>query len=95
MEAAVRDAIVQHGLDRSLPVAPDALDTRPTTDDGFFHEVRVPLVNYLAAPWYLFDSADTLDKVDRLTLAALSRATFDIVASTAGVSAAAIRAGTR
>ena len=52
----------------------------------------VPLVNYLTAPWYLFDSADTMDKVDHESLDRVSRAAFDIVESTAGRSAQQMRA---
>lgn len=92
LERAVWDAVRTHGLDRSLLLTPDALAPFPTTDGGFFHVAGVPLVNYLAAPWYLFDPADTMDKVDERTLAAVTRAVVDIVASTRGVSAAQMRA---
>ena len=53
----------------------------------------MPIVNFLAAPFYLFDAMDTLDKVDRANLVPLTRATIRIVESTRGVSAAAMRAG--
>jgi hypothetical protein len=91
LEQSVWDAIVRHHLDRSLILTPDALAPFPTTDGGFFHLEGVPLVNYLAAPWYLFDSADTMDKVDHESLATISRAAFDIVASTVGTTAAQMR----
>jgi hypothetical protein len=91
LERAVWNAIRAEGLDRSLLLTPDALGVRPTTDGGFFHDAGVPLVNYLAAPWYLFDPADTLDKVDVRTLGAVDRAAYAIVAATAGVSAAQMR----
>jgi Peptidase family M28 len=92
LEQVVWDAIVEHHLDRSLVLTPDALAPFPTTDGGLFHVAGVPLVNYLAAPWYLFDPADTLDKVDRATLSKVSRAAYDIVRSTAKVSAKQMRA---
>lgn len=95
LEQIVWDAIRAHDLDRSLLMTPTALGPRPTTDGGFFHDAGVPLVNHLAAPWYLFDPADTLDKVDGRSLVAITRATFDIVAATAGTSAAAMRAAAR
>ncbi len=91
LERVVWDAIVEHDLDRSLILTPDALAPFPTTDGGFFHLEGVPLVNYLTAPWYLFDPADTLDKVDRDSLAKVSRAAFDIINATAGVSARQMR----
>jgi len=92
LEQVVWDAIVEHRLDRSLVLTPDALAPFPTTDGGFFHLEGVPLVNYLTAPWYLFDPADTMDKVDHASLEKISRAAFDIVASTAGVTAQQMRA---
>jgi hypothetical protein len=91
LEQVVWDAIVAHRLDRSLILTPDALAPFPTTDGGLFHLAGVPLVNYLTAPWYLFDPADTLDKVDQDTLSKVSRATYDIVRSTANVSAKQMR----
>jgi hypothetical protein len=91
LEQVVWDAIVEHHLDRSLVLTPDALAPFPTTDGGFFHLEGVPLVNFLTAPWYLFDPADTLDKVDRASLSKVSRAAFDIVRSTAGISAMQMR----
>ena len=48
-------------------------------------------MKYLTAPWYLFDAADTLDKVDPATLTAVSRAVFDIVRGTAEISAKQMR----
>lgn len=92
LEQIVWDAIVEHHLDRSLVLTPDALAPFPTTDGGPFHLEGVPLVNYLAAPWYLFDPADTVDKVDHTSLLKVSRAAFDIVRATANVSAARMRA---
>jgi hypothetical protein len=91
LEATVWAAIVKHHLDRSLVLTPDALAPFPTTDGGFFHLEGVPLVNYLTAPWYLFDSADTLDKVDASSLSKVSKAAFDIVRATAGTSAEQMR----
>ena len=95
IEQIVWDAIVEHHLDRSLVLTPDALAPFPTTDGGLFHLEGVPLVNYLTAPWYLFDPADTLDKVDPASLSKVSRAAFDIVRATAGISANQMRLNTR
>lgn len=95
LERSVWDAINTENLDRSLIVTPTALGARPTTDGGHFHDIGVPLVNHLAAPWYLFDPRDTLDKVDVDGLNAISRAAWTIINDTTGVTAAAMRAGTR
>jgi hypothetical protein len=91
LEQIVWDAIVRHQLDRSLMLTPDALGPFPTTDGGFFHVEGVPLVNFLTAPWYLFDPADTLDKVDPASLTKVGRAAYDIVRATAGRSAGDLR----
>jgi hypothetical protein len=92
LEQAVWDAIVEHRLDRSLILTPDALAPFPTTDGGLFHLEGIPLVNYLTAPWYLFDPADTMDKIDHESLTKIGLAAFDIVGSTRGKSARQMRA---
>jgi hypothetical protein len=92
LETAVGQALAAEGLDRALILPPDALGPHPTTDGGFFHLHGVPLVNYLTAPFYLFDAMDTLDKIHRPSLVAVTRATIRLIESTASVSAAAMRA---
>src|SRR5262249_39670188 len=77
----------------SLVLPPDVFGPHPTTDGGPFHLEDVPLVNFLTAPFYLFDAMDTLDKIHRPSLVPVTRAAVRIVESTAGVSAAAMRAG--
>jgi hypothetical protein len=91
LEAAVRSAIEMEGLTRSLVLRPDTFGPHPTTDGGFFHLEGVPLVNYLTAPFYLFDAMDTLDKIHRPSLVPVTRAAARIIESTAAVSAAAMR----
>jgi Peptidase family M28 len=93
LEAAVLDALTTEELSRSMIVAPDAFGEQPPTDGAFYHREGVPIVQFLAAPFYLFDAMDTLDKIDRANLVPLSRAAVRIVASTDGVSAADMRAG--
>lgn len=93
LEDAVYSAIEAEDLRRSMLVAPDGLGATPPTDGAAYHPAGVPIVQFLAAPWYLFDEADTIDKVDRRNLVPLTRATARIIAATAGVSAAAMRAG--
>jgi hypothetical protein len=92
LEAAVAGALRAEGLDRSLLLAPDALGPQPPTDGGHYHAAGVPIVNFLAAPFYLFDAMDTMDKIDEDNLVPITRAAIRIVAATAGVSAAAMRA---
>jgi hypothetical protein len=92
LEAAVREAIEAEDLRRSLILPPTAFGPRPTTDGGDFHLAGVPIVNYLTAPFYLFDSQDTMDKIHRPSLVPITRAAIRIVESTAGTTAAAMRA---
>jgi hypothetical protein len=93
VEAAVRNAIQAEDLRRSHMLRPTTFGEKPTTDGADFYLAGVPIVHFLAAPWYLFDSADTLDKIHRPTLEPLTRAAIRIVESTAAKSAAEIRRG--
>jgi hypothetical protein len=95
LEAAVREAILAEDLRRSYILPPTAFGEKPTTDAADFHLVGVPLVNYLTAPFYLFDAMDTLEKIHRPSLVPITRAAIRIVNSTAGVSAAAMRDSTK
>src|ERR671911_1334232 len=78
---------------RRASVVGSVMSRSAPTDGAFYHLAGVPVMNFLTAPFYLFDEMDTLDKVDRDNLESLTRATFRIVDSTAGVSAAELRAG--
>lgn len=95
LEAQVAAAVQAEGLERSLVLAPDVFGEQPTTDGGPFHPRGVPLVNYLTAPFYLFDEIDNMDKIDAASLVPVTRATVRLVEATRGVSAAAMRAGVR
>ncbi|GAA4712696.1 M28 family peptidase [Phytohabitans rumicis] len=88
LEAAVRGALVAEGVHRSLILTPTALGEQPPTDAAFYYRAGVPIVNFLSAPYYLFDRADTLDKVDRAGLVPLTRATIRVIQSTRGVTPA-------
>lgn len=88
---SVRQALEAEGLERSMIIAPDAFGDRPTTDGGAFHLEGVPLVDYLTAPFYLFDAMDTLDKIHKPSLEPITRATIRIVEDTDGISAQAMR----
>jgi hypothetical protein len=93
LEGAVMSALTTEKLSRSMLVAPNAIGTQPPTDGAFYHTEGVPVAQFLGAPWYLFDSRDTFDKIDQENLVALQRATIRIVDFTKGISAAAMRAG--
>ena len=93
LETAVYQALVAENLKRSMVLVPDAFGAEPPTDGGFYHHEGVPIVNFLSAPFYLFDAIDTLDKVDRASLVPLTRAAIRIIEATRGVTAAQMRAG--
>jgi hypothetical protein len=92
LEAAVIDALAAENLTRSTVLAPDAIGDAPPTDGQGFFRVGVPSVSFLSAPFYLFDSIDTLDKIDRENLVPITKAAIRILDSTAGVTADAMRA---
>ena len=91
LESSVAEALQAEKLDRSLILAPDVFGEQPTTDGGAFHPRGVPLVNYLTAPFYLFDEIDRMDKIDEASLVPVTRVAVRLVESTQGVSAAAMR----
>ncbi|MEV4890506.1 M28 family peptidase [Nonomuraea sp. NPDC055795] len=84
LESLVASALVAEDLKRSFVLPPDVFSPMPPTDGAFFHPEGVPLVHFLSAPMYLFDSADTLDKVHESSLEPLTRAAIRIVEGTAG-----------
>jgi hypothetical protein len=84
-------AIEAERLARSVIVPPTVFGAWPPTDGSGFYLAGVPLVSFLAAPFYLFDSQDTLDKVDRDNLAAITRAAIRIIESTRGETAKSMR----
>ncbi|HEX6311369.1 MAG TPA: hypothetical protein VF152_07050, partial [Acidimicrobiia bacterium] len=92
LEEAVLSALAAEELHRSMILAPDAFGAQPPTDGGFYHREGVPLMNFLTAPFYLFDEIDTLDKIDKDNVVPLTRATIRIVGWTANQSAADLRA---
>jgi hypothetical protein len=92
LEAAVIDALEAESLSHSMLLAPDAFGEQPPTDGADYHREGVPVMNFLTAPFYLFDKMDTLDKIDREHLVPLTRATVRIIDWTGGWSAADLRA---
>jgi hypothetical protein len=95
LERTVADALAAEDLRRSMVFRPEIFFEIPPTDGGPLHTAGVPLVNYLTAPMYLFDSCDTLDKVHRPSLVPVTRAVIRIIASTTGRTAAEVRAAVR
>ncbi|MGH8985522.1 MAG: M28 family peptidase [Acidimicrobiia bacterium] len=93
LQATVQTALETEDLRRSLVLRPDVFFENPPTDGSAFHAAGVPLVHFLTAPMYLFDKRDTLDKIHEASLEPVARAVIQIIKSTAGVTAAEMRAG--
>ncbi|MBD3648879.1 MAG: hypothetical protein HUJ31_15840, partial [Pseudomonadales bacterium] len=91
LKQSVYRALEAEQLGRSMIIAPDAFGDRPTTEGGAFYPEGVPLVNYLTAPFYLFDAMDTMDKIHKPSLEPITRATIRIIEDTRNVSAADMR----
>lgn len=91
LEEAIRTALEREAVHRSMILAPDAFGEQPPTDGAFYHTEGVPVMNFLTAPFYLFDEMDTLDKIDREGLVPLTRATIRLIHWTREVTAAGLR----
>jgi hypothetical protein len=91
LESIVADAIRAEDLRRSLVLPPDVFFDNPPTDGSAFHAEGVPIVQFLTAPMYLFDSGDTIDKVHTDTLVPLTRAVAGIIGATRGAIADSFR----
>ena len=81
LQRSVHDALQAEDLRRSLLFKPDVFFPEPPTDGAFFHSAGVPLVHYLTAPMYLFDSQDTIDKIHVDSLEPVTRAVIRIIDS--------------
>lgn len=88
---SVEAALVTEGVQRAFIMPPDVFGPHPTTDAGFYHLHDVPLVNFLAAPMYLFDAQDTPDKLHEASMVPVTRSAIRILASTAGTTADEMR----
>ncbi len=91
LRASLRRSLEEEGIDRALIIAPDTFGELPTTDGGAFHPEKVPLVDFLTAPFYLFDEMDTLDKIHRESLVPITRAMVRLIEDTMNVSATDMR----
>jgi hypothetical protein len=95
LEGLVSDALAAEDLRRSLVLRPDLFSPMPPTDGAYFHPEGVPLVHFLSAPMYLFDSADTVDKVDLASMIPLARAAVRVIEGTAGLTPEGVRSSVR
>jgi hypothetical protein len=91
LQAAVAEALREEDVRRSLVLPPTVFGDAPTTDGSAFYLAGVPIVHFLTAPMYLFDSADTIDKVHVPSLEPVTRAAIRIIESVRGRTAAELR----
>jgi hypothetical protein len=82
LEEITINAIIKEDLYRSIIMPPDGFppgSPSPPTDAAPYHLAGVSIVSLLAAPPYLFDPADTLDKIHQDSLEPITRAVIRIV----------------
>ena len=88
-------AVLERNRDREADAIPGPAAERLRSQPAFrrqrLQRGRRPAVSFLTAPFYLFDSIDTLDKVDRDGLAPITRACIRIIESTRGETAKSMR----
>ena len=76
---AVQGTLAEADLQRSMILPPTAFCVMPPTDGACLYPAGVPLVHFLTAPMYLFDSVDILDKVHQPSLLPLGQAVVQII----------------
>ena len=91
LQASVASALCSEDLRRSFVLPPTVFGPAPPTDGSAFYLAGVPVVHFLTAPMYLFDPADTIDKIHVPSLEPVTRAAIRIIESVAGRTAAELR----
>jgi hypothetical protein len=81
LQAAVQGAIEHADLRRSLVLPCTVFGEAPPTDGADLYRAGLPVVQLLAAPVYLFDEADTLDKIHAPSLEPLTEAVVEIISA--------------
>lgn len=94
LEEIVEDAIIKENLDRSILLPPDGFPPgrdSPPTDGSFYHLEGIPFISFLTAPPYLFDPADTLDKIHQESYEPITRAVIRMIDSLKDYTASELR----
>jgi hypothetical protein len=84
LEEIVEEAVTKENLERSILLPPDGFppgSDKPPTDGSFYHPAGIPFISFLTAPPYLFDPADTLDKIHQESYESLTRAVIRMINS--------------
>jgi hypothetical protein len=95
LEERVAAMLTDHDLRRSAILRPTTLGNMPPTDGAFLYPARVPVVQLLAAPAYLFEPVDTVAMVHEPSLVPISEGVVGLIRSLDGQSAAGLRAAER
>ena len=78
--AAVTRALTEHPPPATAAIPADFFGPTPTSDAmGYVKEAGVPVVSWIGCPYYLLDSEDTLDKVDRAALSPICETATELV----------------
>ncbi|MFD0949943.1 M28 family peptidase [Paraperlucidibaca wandonensis] len=81
MKAVMMNTIVKHDLRRMALLQANVLCTAGgmPTDASFVCREGIPTASLISGPIYLYDKADTLDKIDRKQLVPITEAFIDII----------------
>ncbi|MFC9490791.1 M28 family peptidase, partial [Streptomyces hydrogenans] len=82
LKAVIDNAVAAHDLQRTVRLSADTLVPmigELPTDADLVYEAGVPTVSLISGPLYLYDKADTLDKVHKPDLEPVARAFVDII----------------
>ncbi|MGI5328736.1 M28 family peptidase [Actinomadura nitritigenes] len=82
LKAVIETAITTHDLQRTVRLPADTLVPllgELPTDADFVYEAGVPTISFISGPVYLYDKADTLDKVYKADLVPVAEAFADII----------------
>ena len=81
IKAAMIQAIIKHDLRRTALLQANVLCAVAgmPTDASFVCLEGVPTASLISGPLYLYDEADTLDKIDRAQLVPVTKAFIDII----------------
>lgn len=81
LKDVTKKAIVEHDLKRSVLLSAHAMCAKHgmPTDASFVCLNGVPTISLVTGPNYLYDIADSLDKVDRAQLVPVTKAFIDII----------------
>ncbi|MEU6459748.1 M28 family peptidase [Streptomyces sp. NPDC047065] len=82
LKAVIERAVAAHGLERTVRLPLDKLGPllgELPTDADSVYEAGVPVISLISGPMYLYDKADTLDKVYKQDLRPVAEAFADII----------------